>query len=322
MDLRPQAHDIIRTWLFSTVLRSHLETGDLPWTHAAISGWVLDPDRKKMSKSKGNVVTPMALLEEHGSDAVRYWAAKGGPGVDTAFDPGQMKIGRRLAIKLLNASKFVLSRPEPTGPVTEAYDRGMLQRLATVVDRAGRQLDDYDYAAALREIEDFFWYFCDDYIELAKRPRAGTDAVAASANSAAHAALSVIARLFAPFLPFVTEETWSWWQEGSVHRAPWPTRAEIEQVLGGTAAEAGEAAANVHASLVTAGIRHQRSLAKLGFGAPVQVALTLPAEIHASWPLIERYVREGNNVSAITWEPGLELTVRLESTGPAGSPGS
>ena len=124
MHLRPQAHDIIRTWLFSTVLRSHLEENTLPWTNAAISGWVLDPDRKKMSKSKGNVVTPMGLLEEHGSDAVRYWAAKGGPGVDTAFEPGQMKVGRRLAIKLLNASKFVLGKTAPRGPVTEAVDRG------------------------------------------------------------------------------------------------------------------------------------------------------------------------------------------------------
>jgi valyl-tRNA synthetase len=322
MDLRPQAHDIIRTWLFSTVLRSHLETGSLPWKHAAISGWVLDPDRKKMSKSKGNVVTPLALLEEHGSDAVRYWAAKGGPGVDTAFDPGQMKIGRRLAIKLLNASKFVLSRPEPIGPVSETFDRGLLQRLATVVDRATRRLDEYDYAAALREIEDFFWYFCDDYIELAKRPRAGDGTVAASANGAAHAALGVLIRLFAPFLPFVAEETWSWWQAGSVHRAAWPSRREIEERLGGSAVEGREATANVHASLVTAGIRHQRSLAKLGFAAPVHVALTLPEDIQSSWPSIERYVREGNNVATITFETGPELNVRLTSmSGVPGAPG-
>ena len=206
MDLRPQAHDIIRTWLFSTVLRAHLEENQLPWRHAAISGWVLDPDRKKMSKSKGNVVTPMGLLEQHGSDAVRYWAAKGGPGVDTAFDAGQMQVGRRLAIKLLNASKFVLSKTEPVGPLTHALDRGMVTRLADLVRHATASFEAYDYTAALREIETFFWWFCDDHIEHVKRRRAGDGADAASATAGCLTALSVMLRLFAPFLPFVTEE--------------------------------------------------------------------------------------------------------------------
>ena len=229
MSLRPQAHDIIRTWLFSTVLRSHLEEDALPWKHAAISGWVLDPDRKKMSKSKGNVVTPLGLLEEHGSDAVRYWAAKGGPGVDTAFDTGQMQVGRRLAIKLLNASKFVLARTAPVGAVTEPLDRGLLRRLALLVDGSTRAFSEYDYASALRDTETFFWWFCDDYIELVKRRRAGEDAGAASANGAARLALDVMLRLFAPFLPFVTEEVWSWWQTGSVHHARWPSDHDCQQ---------------------------------------------------------------------------------------------
>jgi valyl-tRNA synthetase len=150
MDVRPQAHDIIRTWLFATVLRAELEHGSLPWLNAAISGWVLDPDRKKMSKSKGNVVTPMGLLEEHGSDGVRYWAASGRPGTDTAFDPAQMKVGRRLAIKFLNASKFVLSRPAEIGPVTHPIDRGLLTALRGLVEDATRALEGYDYARALQ----------------------------------------------------------------------------------------------------------------------------------------------------------------------------
>src|SRR5260221_9941684 len=133
MDLRPQAHDIIRTWLFDTVLRSELEHRQLPWTNAAISGWVLDPDRKKMSKSKGNVVTPLGLLEEHGSDGVRYWAASGRPGTDTTFDANQMRVGRRLAIKILNASRFALGTVEPRGPIAMPVDRAMVRSLAALV---------------------------------------------------------------------------------------------------------------------------------------------------------------------------------------------
>jgi len=287
MDLRPQAHDIIRTWLFSTVLRAHLEVNSLPWANAAISGWVLDPDRKKMSKSKGNVVTPMGLLEEHGSDAVRYWAAKGGPGVDTAFDAGQMKVGRRLAIKLLNASKFVLTKTTPTGPVTEPLDRAMLRQLDDVVRQATDALQAYDYAAALRATETFFWGFCDDYIELVKRRRGRDDAGAGSANAAAQTALSVMLRLFAPVLPFVTEEVWSWWQPGSVHRSAWPTSAEL-------AGAGDDASAYVRASEITAAIRQQRSERKLGFSVPVRV--TLNGVDRGVWPSIARDLLEGNNV--------------------------
>ena len=225
MDLRPQAHDIIRTWLFYTVLRAHLEHDSLPWTNTAISGWVLDPDRKKMSKSKGNVVTPLGLLEEHGSDAVRYWAASGRPGTDTTFDTGQMRVGRRLAIKLLNASKFALARSEPVGPVTAPADRGLLTRLAQLVEDATADLEGYSYTRALERTEGFFWDFCDNYLELVKARRYGDhgEAPAGSANAAMQHTLGVLLRLFAPFLPFVTEEVWSWWKDGSVHRATWPT---------------------------------------------------------------------------------------------------
>ena len=235
MDLRPQAHDIIRTWLFDTVLRGHLEHNSLPWAHTAISGFVVDPDRKKMSKSKGNVVTPMSLLEEHGSDGVRYWAASGRPGTDTTFDASQMKVGRRLAMKLLNASRFALMAAEPRGPITEPLDRGMLTALAALVDDATANLDEYDYARVLERTESFFWNFCDDHLELVKGRRYGDfgPEAAASANSAMLVALSTLLRLFAPYLPFVTEEVWSWWQPGSIHQASWPTAAQVLDPIGG-----------------------------------------------------------------------------------------
>ena len=289
MDLRPQAHDIIRTWLFDTVLRAHLEHGSLPWADVAISGWVLDPDRKKMSKSKGNVVTPMALLEEHGSDGVRYWAASGRPGTDTAFDSNQMRVGRRLAIKILNASRFALANAAPQGAITAAVDRAMLRNLAALVDEATRDFEGYDYARVLQRAEEFFWRFCDDYLELVKGRRYGEQGSggAASANSALVAALSVMLRLFAPFLPFVTEEVWSWWKDGSVHAAPWPERREIDVLVDAAGAD-GDRAAYEWATEVLHEVRRQRSEAKQSLKVPItRVAIRAPADRLALMAAVE-----------------------------------
>ncbi len=283
MDLRPQAHDIIRTWLFSTVVRSHLEHGSLPWAHAAISGFVTDPDRKKMSKSKGNVVTPMGLLEEHGSDGVRYWAASGRPGTDTMFDAGEMKVGRRLAIKILNAARFALMQAEPRGPITEPLDRGMLTGLSHLVQEATAQIEAYDYARVLERTERFFWAFCDDYLELVKARRYGdlTPEGAASANSAMLVALSAMLRLFAPFLPFVTEEVWSWWRPGSIHRAVWPTPEEVLAPIGGADAAAVEIFTQTQAAL--AEVRRIKALAKKPTKAVIDRAV-LPRTFEALAP--------------------------------------
>jgi valyl-tRNA synthetase len=318
MDLRPQAHDIIRTWLFSTILRSHLDHDALPWRNAAISGWVLDPDRKKMSKSKGNVVTPMHLLEEHGADAARYWAANGRPGTDTAFDPQQMKVGRRLAVKLLNASKFALAdlpaagdRSE-IGQLTHPLDRAVVARLAGVVEDATNSFEDYDYARALERAESFFWWFCDFYLELVKGRRydSASDA-AASVSRALRLSLSVFQRLLAPFLPFVCEEVWSWWQPGSVHHAPWPEAGEL--LAEAAAGDETEDVALAVTADVLREVRKAKSQAQRPMRAPVMRVLVrdTPQRL-AALRLGEGDLMQAGSIERIETAQAEELAVEVE----------
>lgn len=291
-DLRPQGHDIIRTWLFSTVVRADALHDSAPWKHAAISGWILDPDRKKMSKSKGNVVVPTEVLEKFGADAVRYWAASARLGADTAYEINQMKIGRRLAIKILNASKFVLNLgateaniiSDDASMVSNGLDRSLLARLATVIEDAKRAFDGYDYARALDITESFFWSFTDDYVELIKDRAYGGHGQAEQASVLATLAttLDSVLRLFAPFLPFATEEVWAWWRAGSVHQSAWPSASHLSQAL-----EGADTAVLPTVGLALSGIRKAKSDAKVK-----QRTEVLSGEIHAPAALLEQ-LRQG-----------------------------
>ncbi|TFH19808.1 MAG: valine--tRNA ligase, partial [Acidimicrobiales bacterium] len=314
MDMRPQAHDIIRTWLFSTITRSHHEFGCAPWSHAALSGWILDPDRKKMSKSKGNVVTPLDLFETYGTDAVRYWADSGRPGVDTAFSEDQMKVGRKLANKLLNVTKFVLQFGAPTGvrslddSVTDPIDRSMLAKLDDVVVEATEAFEAFDYARALERTEAFFWWFCDNYVELVKG-RTYDDArpdAADSAKRALRAALSTIQRLFAPILPFASEEAWSWWNDSSIHVAPWPMRAAL-------AGEAFGDPALVDATIeVLTQVRRAKTEAKRSQRALVdELVVTAPAGQHAALDAGRADLLDAGSIRSLTILDGNALAVEV-----------
>ena len=290
MDLRPQGQDIIRTWLFSTVDRAHLENKRLPWANATLSGWILDPDHKKMSKSKGNVVVPDKPIKQFGADAVRYWAAAARLGLDATYDEGQMKIGRRLAIKLLNATKFALAigREDENhhvgapataswnpADVTEPLDRAAMAKMALVVREATESLNNYEHSKALEVIENYFWQFCDDYIELVKNRAYGTtdatgrvpsEKAVKSARTALGLGLDAFARLLAPYLPYATEEVWSWMHEGegSVHHAAWPKAETYDAAAAAISPEL-----LTHAGEALAALRGIKSKAKVSMKTPI-----------------------------------------------------
>jgi valyl-tRNA synthetase len=309
MDMRPQAHDIIRTWLFATVVRSHYEHDAAPWSNCALSGWILDPDRKKMSKSKGNVVTPMDLFDSYGSDAVRYWAASARPGTDAAFSEDQMKVGRKLATKLLNVSKFALGIGEaPSGAVaTDPVDLSMLAKLDAVVAEVTEAFEAFDYARALERTESFFWWFCDDYVEFVKGRGYGSrgEAGANSARTALRTALGTLQRLMAPFLPFATEETWSWWQSGSIHAQAWP-----EPV----AADGGGDATLVDPALeVLARVRRTKTEAKVSQRAEVaRLTVTLPAVMHDAFRTGTADLLEAGSIATIEVVDGEQFDCAVE----------
>ena len=293
MDIRPQSHEIIRTWAFYTIVKAYLHEQEVPWHNVVISGWILDPDRKKMSKSQGNVVTPEPLLDEFGADSVRYWAARVRLGVDTAYDEQVFKVGKRLCTKLFNASKFAVGRfesidPARLGPaqVVMETDRAVVARLRDTVARATQALVEFDYAQALMLIEDFFWKtFCDNYLELAKPRTYDEDLTEARLSAAATLRLlhRAIVRMFAPYLPFLCEDVWHWCysndpgMHASVHRSPWPGDEELDAIEPPADARTFDVAV-----AVIDAVRKAKADANLSMKAPVdKVVVTATPELLA-----------------------------------------
>jgi valyl-tRNA synthetase len=274
MDVRPQSHEIIRTWAFYTIAKAMLHENKIPWKHILVSGWILDPDRKKMSKSKGNVVTPMQFLDEHGADAVRYWAGLARYGVDTAFDPGVMKVGRRLVTKLFNASKFVLAQSAAEGEITSPLDLAFIAKLKKLCEQAHANFSNFESAQVLQEVEKFFWtHFTDTYLELVKGRsgawgQTGTDAERASAVHSLRLGLSAILKLLAPFVPYTTDLVYGWAFQSesktkSIHTELYPTAKDFDSITAGQ-----PDLFDIAVSALTA-INHAKTLAKVSIARPV-----------------------------------------------------
>jgi valyl-tRNA synthetase len=317
MDLRPQGQDIIRTWLFYTLVRGEMQFGGLPFTHANISGFVTDPDRKKLSKSAQNSDdSPFGLIAKHGADAVRYWASGAKPGRDATIDPNEFKIGRRLAMKVLNASKFALSfgEEDASAPIDQPVDRALLAGLRVTVAEASKAFEEYDYTHARDTAETFFWSFCDDYLELVKtRAYCQDEGISleetASARRTLRIALDVQLRLLAPFLAYVTEEVWSWWREGSIHRAAWPTVDEL--------ADAADDDVTLRAAATVLGqIRRTKTEAKVGMRAEVaRVDVSDSEDTIARLTTVADDLRRAGSVASLNFAVGDPLVaVELAAT--------
>jgi valyl-tRNA synthetase len=311
MDVRPQSHEIIRTWAFYTIVKAWMHEREVPWYHVVISGWILDPDRKKMSKSKGNVITPEDLLDEWSSDAVRYWAARARLGTDTAFDPGVFKVGKRLTTKIFNASRFVLMQVERAvgdgelpgvEHIAEPLDVAFVERMRTVIEQSTKAFDGFDYAAALQVAEEAFWSFCDNYVELVKL-RSYDDEDTPGRRSAVASlvwGLRTFLRLLAPFVPYVTEEVWSWrfaadsGRDRSVHTAVWPSVDEVAQVSRPAHHDTFDAAVEV-----VSAIRGFKTTAQKSLRWPVARLAIVGSEAQrqALAPVLDDVVRTGNVVS-------------------------
>ena len=280
-DIRPQSHEIIRTWAFYTVVKSALHHNEIPWKNVIISGWVLDPERKKMSKSKGNVVVPNDLIEQYGADAVRYWSANARLGADTANDEQVFKVGKKLVVKIFNASKFVLNNFHKIDVLDKSniknpLDKSLVFIFNNYLEKITESLNKYQFAEALNLTEDFFWnYFTDNYIELVKNRRLnGSSVDSLSASTTLILILENVLKLFAPFVPMITDEIWltMYPDKKSIHLQKWPQKIDVD--LNNISSHEFEVAKESIAS-----IRKEKTSNEIGLGKEVEkITITVNKE--------------------------------------------
>jgi valyl-tRNA synthetase len=316
MDLRLQAHDIIRTWAFYTIVKSEYHHKDKPWENIAISGHALDSDGKKMSKSKGNVVDPNEMREEYSADAVRYWAAGAKLGEDMPFQEKDLRTGEKTIRKLWNASKFAMMHVDEydgTAPDSfETMDAWMLDRFNRLVEQCTEHFDRYEYAKVKLAVDDFFWNtFCDYYLEIVKDrlynpEERGADA-RVSAQYTLYHVLQGVVKMFAPIMPHVTEELWHECfreKEGveSVHVSSWP-RVDADRI-DDTVKDVGDTAIDVIAA-----VRKYKTDNEMSLGAEVDtIAVTAPVDLSDVVEDIEGTCR----AESVTVESGSEFDVTVD----------
>ena len=240
MNLRPQGHDIISFWLFHTVVKCYEHTGNVPFDSVMINGHVLDENREKMSKSRGNVTTPKEVLEEFPVDAARYWAAQVSVGDDLALKDKDLVEGEKLMRKLWNASKLVenlapLDQIDTDEEDLDEVDRWMLAELDDTIEYVTEKMENYEFAKARDHLRHSFWNtFCDNYLEIAKQKL--DEEESRSTQYTLKKAHKAYIKMLAPMLSHVTEEIWNdMYESSSIHRNKWPEQSKVEADL-----EAGE----------------------------------------------------------------------------------